>query len=200
MVFFRDTGGGVTLSGGEPLIHGCFAAEFFRLCKDAGIDTAVETSGYVPLDTLRDVLPYTDLFLYDVKLFTRKKHEIWTGVSNERIVENLKWLADNARRVVVRVPLIPGVNDDDDEFSKIVGFVESLGGVREMSILPFHQLGASKYDAIGMDYSLRDLSEDNAERISRCFEIAKSRLPYAEVGGSEIMTEQDFRRKSNGEL
>lgn len=183
-VVFRNSGGGVTLSGGEPLLHPAFVAELFRGCRQQGIHTAVETCGAVPWGHFEQVLPVTDLFLYDLKLIDPAKHERWTGAGNLAILGNARALAAGGRRLVVRVPLIPGVNDDEAEFRAIARFAAGLPGVGELHILPFHQVGSSKYDLVGREYELEDLPEDNEARVARCRQLAEELGLRVSVGGA----------------
>lgn len=183
-VAFRNSGGGVTLSGGEPLLHPAFVAELFQNCRRQGIHTAVETCGAVPWGHFEQVLPVTDLFLYDLKLLDPAKHERWTGAGNRLILDNIRALAAGGRRLVVRVPLIPGVNDDDAEFGAIARFAAGLPGVEELHILPFHQVGSSKYALVGRAYELEDLTEDNEARVARCRQLAEEQGLRVSVGGA----------------
>jgi pyruvate formate lyase activating enzyme len=193
-VVYRNSGGGVTLSGGEPLIHPAFVGELFRGCRSRGIHAAIETCGAVPWSSFERVLAHTDLFLYDIKLVDRSKHEQWTGVSNHSILENAIALAERGARIIVRVPLIHGVNDDDEEFLRIARFSASLRGVDEMHMLPFHQVGSPKYELVGVEYAMGDVVEDNAERVARCRQIAEDCGLRVSVGGSGVRSEKDAER------
>ncbi len=152
-VFYRHSGGGVTASGGEPLLHAQFLEGLFRCCHARGISTAVETCGYVSWEAFQQILPVTDFFLYDVKHMDSTKHREQTGAPNEQILENLKALSATGKEIVVRVPLIPGFNNTIQEVSAIASHVASLDGVREMHLLPFHRLGLSKYAKLEREYS-----------------------------------------------
>lgn len=181
---YKNSGGGITVSGGEPLLHKEFNTELLKRCKNAGISTAVETAGFVPFTTFEAVSPYTDTFLFDCKAYTEELHKTWVGRSNRLILENITRLTQIHDNVVIRVPLIPGVNDSDEEFSKIVEFVGALRKINSMHILPFHQYGAGKYTLIGRLYECHDLIEDNDERIDRCKEIAEAKGIRVNVGGT----------------
>ncbi len=154
-IFYELSGGGITLSGGEPLSHPFFAVELLKQCKKEGINTALETSGYSSPKTLKEVLHYVDYLLYDVKHTDPKKHEVFTGKSNEIILKNLEYITSiyPVARLTARVPLIPGFNDSSEEVLSIVGFVASLG-IKNVDVLPFHKLGASKYKYLGRDFKL----------------------------------------------
>ena len=146
--FNNDTGGGVTLSGGECLDQPDFAAEILEKCKEAGISTAVDTAGDVPWESIEKVLPYTDLFLYDIKCITPPLHRKFTGVGNQRIMENYRRLLSLGVGITVRVPLIAGFNDGDAESGKIAAFLRENPPGR-VEFLPYHAMGENKYRAIG---------------------------------------------------
>lgn len=177
-VFFRQSGGGVTLSGGEPLLQADFNREFLKALKNEGIHTAVETAGFYPEENLQKVLPYTDLFLFDIKLMDAGKHMQWTGVDNARILANFELAAQNAW-VILRVPLVPGVNDGG-EFEKIVRFALEKK-IDELHILPFHHIGDEKYAQLGLACPM---SETGSEaRTRQCAEIAQKAGLKVSVGG-----------------
>jgi len=183
-VFYANTGGGVTLSGGEPTVHPEFCYELFKKCKINGIHTAIETSGYAAWKIFKRISEVTDLFLYDIKLFDNKKHKKWTGVENKRILENLKNLVDCEKDITIRIPLIPGVNDNQDEFKSIIRFVKSLRRIKSVHILPFHQMGSSKYGMLGIDYQLRNLDEEKEKNIDLCKKIIIEMGLKVSIGGA----------------
>jgi pyruvate formate lyase activating enzyme len=193
-VVFRNSGGGVTLSGGEPLLDPGFAGELLLGCRRQGIHTAVETCGAVPWGSFEQVLPQVDLFLFDIKLIDSAKHELWTGATNSLVLENAARLAQTGKRMFVRVPLVPGVNDSEADFGAIAAFAADRLKVGELHILPFHQIGSSKYDLVGREYLMRDVAEDNAEGIARCRRIAEGRGLRVSVGGTGFRGEADSRR------
>ena len=142
--FYDESGGGVTLSGGEPLLQPDFSADLLKACKKLGIRTTVDTCGHAGSEVLSKISKHTDLFLYDLKVINDDKHTKFTGVSNKLILENLKTLSDGGPKTVVRFPLIPGVNDDEIDILELGEFVSSLNNMRELSILPYHKAGAEK--------------------------------------------------------
>lgn len=182
-VFYQQTGGGVTLSGGEPLMQIDFSTEILELVKKEEVGTCIETAGNVSWSNFEKVLPFTDLFLYDVKFQNAELHKQWTGFSNQLIQENLRRLSKFKKEIIVRIPLIPEVNDGQ-EFKDIIDNVAYIESVKEIHILPFHQLGSLKYDQIGMSYSMKNFREDNDERIKECEEYAVSKGFRVSVGGS----------------
>ena len=166
--FYTRSGGGITFSGGECMLQIDFLEEILKECKKRGLHTAVDTAGSVSWDSFERILPYTDLFLYDVKFFTEELHKQWTGVSNRLILENLKKLSQKAN-VVVRIPVIPNVNDDEEELKKIKDFLGKLP-VKKIEILPCHGLGESKYDALDLPYrSFDSLLEEKKKNIDVFF-------------------------------
>lgn len=145
--YYDTSGGGVTFSGGECMLQPDFLLEILKKCKGVGIHTAVDTAGNVPFAYFEKVLPFVNLFLYDVKAYTPKLHEDGTGVSNERILENLKRLSGKAD-ILVRVPVIGGYNDSEEEQKKIAAFIRKVKTVKT-ELLPYHALGEHKYGALG---------------------------------------------------
>lgn len=184
--FFLASGGGVTLSGGEPLMQAAFAEEILRGCKAEGLHTAIETAGNVPWSAFERVLPWTDLFLFDIKLADAEKHRRWTGSDNRRILDNFRRLCGSGKEVIVRVPLIPGVNDGA-EFDAIVELAR--GDVGELHILPYHDLGRSKYEQLGIAYPMADAENTDGE-IRRCERRAEDAGLRVSVGGAGFCREQ----------
>ena len=158
--FYRE-GGGMTLSGGEPLMQYEFSLELLKKAKENGIHTAVETSGYY-IGNLYEAAKYTDLWLYDIKLTDEDEHIKYTGVSNKIILENLRYLNDSDAEIVLRCPIIPGINLNDEHFEKIAELSYSLSSVKCVQFLPYHPLGIDKMKNLG-----RELKYANDEFLSR---------------------------------
>lgn len=174
---YRTSGGGVTLSGGEPLGQGSFAVEILRACKEHGVHTAVETTGFVPLETIQAAAPYVDCFLYDVKHLDAQVHRQTVGTDNARILDNLSWLMAHGANVIARLPMIPGFNTDDAYLSRLKLFLER-SGVKEVHVLPYHIFGEGKYRSLDRAYQMQiaPMREDEAQRIrnklaSDCYQI-----------------------------
>lgn len=150
--FYETSGGGITVSGGEPLLWPDYIAALFRALKQEGIHTAVETAGNVPFSAYETVLPYTDLFLHDVKLIDAEQHRLQTGAANHRILSNLDSLFAAGRQVLVRIPVIPGANDD--QLEKIA---DHLAGkpILGVELLPYHDMGRAKHEALDGTYPLQ---------------------------------------------
>lgn len=153
-VYYRRSGGGVTLSGGEPLMHPAFAADLLRTCKEIGWHTAMETSGFSGWSAFEKVLPWLDLVLLDIKHVDDEKHVRYIGQSNRMILENARRLGENGVPVVIRVPVVPGCNDTPEEIRRIASFARSIPGVRELHLLPYHRLGEMKYRYLDAEYPL----------------------------------------------
>lgn len=150
--FYENTGGGVTLSGGECLLQPEFCSQLLAELKKAGIHTAVDTCGFVSRHALEQVLAVTDLFLYDIKAMDPGVHKACTGQENAVILENLKYLDTMGKRIWIRIPLVPGCNDD--QLPAIQEFLLSLSHVEQVTVLPYHNYAASKYAALGMENTL----------------------------------------------
>lgn len=172
--FFKETGG-VTFSGGEPLLQADFVAETAKRCKEQGVPTVtVDTAGLVSREAFEKVLPYADNFLFDVKAASEEVHIRGTGVSNSRILENLRWLDAQGKNIYIRVPVIPGINDDPEEIRKIGDIVQELTSVRELRLLPYHTFGREKYATLGDPMPTcfpvpEEDTMDELRRIARCF-------------------------------
>ena len=143
--FYDESGGGATFSGGEPLMQPDFLHSLLKVCKEREIHTAVDTCGYSDSNILLRISNDVDLFLYDLKLINEHKHIQFTGVSNKLILENLKLLAQQGKNIIVRLPIIPGLNDDEDNILGTGKFVSSLKNVKEIHILPYHQAWIEKF-------------------------------------------------------
>lgn len=147
--FYDSSDGGVTLSGGEPLAQFSFSLDLLKNAKKNGIHTAMETCGYTEKSKILAIAAYTDLFLFDCKETDSVLHKKYTGVGNEVILDNLKALSDNGHKIILRCPIIPGFNDRPEHFREIANIANKLGGIEHVEIEPFHQLGESKYAALG---------------------------------------------------
>ena len=147
--FYKNSGGGVTFSGGECMLQMDFLMEILKKCKENGIHTAVDTAGHIPWENFEKVIPYTDLFLYDIKSMDTKVHKEYTGAGNELILENLSKLLKENTNVWVRIPVIPDVNDTEDEMKEIKSFFEKSKFPEKIELLPYHGMGEHKYEALG---------------------------------------------------
>jgi pyruvate formate lyase activating enzyme len=155
--FYLESGGGVTFSGGEPFSQPAFLNEMLMACKSRNIHTAIDTCGYVSWDTIKKTIPYVDLFLYDIKLMDERKHKEFTGVSNRLILSNLQKLV-KTHQVILRVPLIPHINDGLDSIERLAEFLLKLRKIKKIDLLPYHKLGVSKYELLDRKYALEDIT------------------------------------------
>ena len=150
--FYESSGGGVTLSGGEALMQYKFCAELLKKLKENGISTAVDTCGFVKKEALDAVIPYTDVFLYDIKAIDEDVHIKCTGQKNDIILENLRYLDSMGAKIEVRYPYVPGMNDDQCE--KIADLLCTIKNLTKLRVLPYHSFAGSKYDSVGMENTL----------------------------------------------
>ncbi len=165
-LFYDTSGGGVTVSGGEPLTHGDFVAELFTLCREEGINTCVETCGCVPRSAFLQVLPLTDVFYFDLKLMDREMHRAYTGLGNEDILENARYLSGSGANLLFRQPLIPGVNSTEENVRATAAFIRSLGREDlQLQLIPYHRMGTSKYAAPDIPYTLENMKPMSGEEV-----------------------------------
>lgn len=164
--FYRNSGGGITLSGGEALIQAGFAYALLAESKRQGLHTAVETTGMTRPEVLMRIAEQTDIFLYDVKHHDTEKHQAYTGVPNAQILDNLRLLIGSGKQVVARIPVIPGFNnslEDAEQYGRLLSGLH----VEEVNLLPFHQMGQHKYDMLGMEYSFAGVRSINEEDLAQ---------------------------------
>lgn len=169
--FYENSGGGATFSGGECMLQPDFLCEILKNCKDAGIHTSVDTAGHIDWKAFERVLPYTDLFLYDIKAFDSDVHRKYTGVSNKLILENLKNLFESGANVWIRIPVIPEVNDTIEEMQNIKNFLAPYNPLK-IELLPYHGMGENKYEALGMKTTSFDVPDQKI--IAKLKKILKS--------------------------
>jgi len=173
--FYELSGGGVTLGGGEVLMQPEAAANLLMVCKQRGINTAIETCGYARPEALMKVAEFTDLFLYDVKHMNSDRHYALTGVRNETILSNLKLLLESRQNVRIRMPLLKNVNDGEEEIRQLISFLtpfQDYKNFKGIDLLPYHRMGVGKYGQLGWDYTLEGqpaLSDADLERLAGWF-------------------------------
>ena len=181
--YYRRSGGGVSLSGGEALLQPEFAKAIFALCKARGINTAIETTGAVDFEKIKDVIPYIDYFLMDIKHMNSKKHKAYCGYGNERVLENARKISGMAKSYSVRVPVIPGFNDSTEEIAEIAKFSKSLPNVSKLHLLPYHRLGQDKYAGLGRAYELTDILPPDNAKMAELLREAKKYFDDIQIGG-----------------
>ena len=183
VIFFDQSGGGVTLSGGEPLVQAAFVEELLRRCKAREIHTAVDTTCYAPWEVFETISPYVDLFLCDLKQMDSAAHERLTGVPNELILQNLQRLDRLGKGIIVRIPIIPGVNDDEQNISATGEFVASLAGVSRLDILPHNRGGEAKVARLAERHELLKVEAPSAEQLQSIAEKLADRGFTVKIGG-----------------
>ncbi|PHV70268.1 glycyl-radical activating family protein [Sporanaerobium hydrogeniformans] len=182
--YYFKSGGGVTLSGGEVLFQPDFTVALLKTFKENGLHTAIESSSFAKFETIERLLPYLDLYLMDIKHMDSAKHKAYTSQPNERILENAKHIAASGTSLIIRVPVIPGFNDTEEEIKAIASFTESLGTVEEIHLLPYHRLGQDKYEGLGRGYDLmgiEPLKEEDMEKLKQVV-VRNTRLK-CQIGG-----------------
>lgn len=184
-VFFEESKGGVTFTGGEPLMQSDFLLEMLMLCKNSNIHTAVDTSGFAPFSEFERINEYVDLYLYDLKLFDSKKHIQYTQQDNALIIDNFMKLQTIAKEIIIRIPLIPEINDTDDHIKEILNFLSSAfnqvdcsdkqpHSFKEINLLPFNNLFESKYHKFHLKHSLKHLKKQNDKRLTELKALVES--------------------------
>lgn len=166
-IFYEESSGGVTFSGGEPLVQIEFLYELLKECGNRGLHRAVDTSGYSEFSNFEKIFPHVDLFLYDLKMINNEKHLYYTGCSNSLILDNLVKLAEKGGNIWIRIPLIKGINDNDEEISSIGRFLEKIVTVNEVQILPYHMGGAGKRKRLQHKEFSQDLEPPSEDRINQ---------------------------------
>ena len=153
-IVYKHSGGGVTVSGGEPLLEPEFATELLRALKQNGVNTGADTCGFVSRNNIEAVLPYIDFFLWDIKHMDDDTHRKLTGVSNRLILDNLRFVSDNNIPVYLKIPVIPGYNDSEENLRAVCDFARNLPSLVEINLLPLHHLGKARYTALGLEYPI----------------------------------------------
>lgn len=178
-VFYDTSGGGITLSGGEPMMQFDFAFELLTLAKAEGLHTCMETCGFAPSEQYMKIAPLVDIFLFDYKETDSNLHREFTGVQNEAIIENLKLLDSIGAKTILRCPIIPTCNDRDEHFEGIARIANSLKNVIEINVEPYHPLGKGKCELLGRDYRLSDLGFPKDETVKEWMELISSKTSVA---------------------
>ena len=182
-IYYRRSGGGLTLSGGESLTQPDFAVALLKTAKERGINTAMESTGFADFSVISRYLPYLDLYLMDIKHMNSAKHKEFTSQPNELILENAKKITDAGARLIVRTPVIPTFNATKEEIGEIAKFASSLKGVTQMHILPYHRIGTDKDKGLNRDYSLTGIEPPSKELMNELLEVVNSYGLKGQIGG-----------------
>jgi len=182
-VFFFHSGGGVTISGGEALVQAQFAAEVFRRCHALGINTTLESSLFADFNEIELLLPDLDLLYADIKHMDSEAHKKLTGVDNECILANMKAVSSHkdALRLIVRMPVIPSVNDDEENLKSLARFCSELPTLKKIELLPYHRLGVNVYEELGLEYTLKEIKAPSREYMEEKVRVIHSVAPGLDV-------------------
>jgi pyruvate formate lyase activating enzyme len=183
IIFYDQSGGGVTFSGGEPLLQPDFLTSLLQACREEAIQTVVDTSGYAPWEVFRQIIPFTDIFFYDIKLMDEQEHLKFTGVSNQTILENLSRLLDEKQRTIIRIPLIPGVTDTPENLDQIAEFISTLKEIEGIHLLPYNPIGEIKYHRYHRTNRLGKLSIQQKEYLDTILCKFKTVHHNVKIGG-----------------
>jgi pyruvate formate lyase activating enzyme len=181
--FYEESGGGVTFSGGEPLLQPDFLNTLLSECKERAIHTAVDTCGFARYEIIDRMRDKVDLFLYDIKTMDNRKHRKYTGASNEQILKNLKKLAESGNSIVISFPIIPGINDDDKNVTRTAEFISALPNIQQVNLLPYHRAGIEKYKNLGKTYKLDEIQPPSNQSIKSVKEKMEAFGVNVEIGG-----------------
>lgn len=183
-VYYKRSGGGMTLSGGESLLQPDFATGLLEGAKDIAINTAMESTGFADFSVIERYLPFLDLYLMDIKHIDSAKHKLFTSQPNEKILENARKIAEyKGTRLIIRTPVIPTFNATKEEIGAIAKFAASLPGVEEMHILPYHRIGSDKYAGLGRDYSLKHIEPPSQELMNELLQVVRGYGLKSQIGG-----------------
>jgi len=183
ILFYDESGGGATFSGGEPLLQADFLLELLKACGRRDIHRAIDTTGYADTNLLMKIARETELFLFDIKLMDPQKHKQYTGVSNRKILHNLERLAREAVAITIRIPLIPGINDDDENITRTGTYISRLPGVDNVDILPYHEAARYKYLKISANYNAKNILPPTRDRLSAVAQRLESFDLKVKIGG-----------------
>lgn len=182
-IFFEESGGGVTFSGGEPMMQYDFLLAALEECKNQGINTCVDTTGHSSKERMQNVAALCDLFLYDIKHIDSEMHKKYTGAGNELILENLKMLDEMGKRIWIRYPLIPNMNDQEEDLLRMLDFLSKLKHNHPVNILPFHKIGSNKYLRFGIEYKMNNTEEPDRERVEEVKSLFAKAGYEVNIGG-----------------
>lgn len=170
--YYKKSGGGITVTGGEPTLQAPFITELFKQCKSRwNLHTAIDTSGFCDPKRAEALMAYTDLVLLDLKQMDQKKHRSLTGQSNRRILEFAEWLSEQGKSMWIRTVLVPGLTDHYDDLFALGQFIGQLNGVNKIELLPYHRMGVYKWQELGINYPLEGVQTPSAQEVERAYRI-----------------------------
>jgi len=182
-IYFENSGGGMTLSGGEAMAQPDFAEALFIEAHERGINTAIETTACADWATVARLIPHIDTIMMDIKHMNSEKHRAFTTQPNELILENAKKIAVRHKGLIIRVPVIPMFNDTEEEIHDIAAFAKTLYGVEHIHLLPYHRFGVDKYNGLGREYTLADIVAPTSEKMEKLRKVAEDCGLIAQIGG-----------------
>lgn len=182
-IFYETSGGGVTFSGGEPFLQSEFLLELVKRSKEEGLHVAIDTSGFTSWENIKSIVEFADLILYDLKAVSNEKHKEYVGASNELIIKNLKKLANENIEIYLRLPIVKGVNNADEDIENILNIVRDIGNISQVNILEYHSMGMEKYPRLDRTYELTGEEKPDNENIQAIKEIFENEGFKTVVGG-----------------
>ena len=182
-LFFSKSGGGVTFSGGEPLMQSDFLVKALKECKTQGIHTCVDTAGFAKTEQFRSVLKYTDLVLFDLKVMDSTIHKHFTGVGNSSILNNLSLAVQSKVPIRIRIPLIPDITDTPSNLEAILEFIKPFDSIQGVDLLPYHSMGKSKHDKLNMNFAMEGVDNYPINRANQIADYFRERFSDVTVGG-----------------
>ncbi len=182
-IFYEESGGGATFSGGEPFHQPDFLYSLLAACKEKNIHTTVDTSGYTSIEHIKKCAPLIDLFLYDLKFINDKSNTQYTGVSNKKILDNLNYLCRKEHQVIIRIPIIPYITDTEENLSQLAEYIVSLHTIKKVDILAFHNTGRDKFQKLGLEYKMKDTIPPGNEHMLQIKEFFETYGLVVKIGG-----------------
>ncbi|MHA1419854.1 MAG: glycyl-radical enzyme activating protein [Candidatus Heimdallarchaeaceae archaeon] len=183
VIFYDESDGGVTFSGGESLMQPAFLSTLLKECKRNGLHTCIDTSGYASKQIIDTIIPDVDLFLYDLKLMNNEEHEKYTGVGNEIIMKNLEYLCEKQKKVIIRIPIIPEITDTDENILQLGEYISRLDCILRVDLLPYNQMGEEKYRRLEKPYLLNNITPPSQERMFQIKEKLETYNLNVKIGG-----------------
>ena len=182
-VFYDESGGGVTFSGGEPLMQPYFLEKLLDACQTREISTTLDTCGYASWEIMEKIKDKVDLFLYDLKMIDDKKHQKYTGVSVSPILSNLKRLDNEGKNIIIRFPIITGITETEENIQQFTEWIAQLDSIKEINLLPFHKIGYSKYEKLNRENKLLNLNLPSPERLDKLMDTFRELGFITKLGG-----------------